>query len=80
MVELLAHILGKPGISNIVNLNPFLEILIVQLGDSSVPYRKQVRECFLRLNRNAKNVLEFYNRKLNEIDRNNEEYDWILVY
>ena len=65
MAELLAHILGKPGISNIINLHPLLEILLPQLGDSSVLYRKQVRECFLRLNRNAKNVMEFYNRKLN---------------
>jgi hypothetical protein len=60
-----------PGISNIINLQPLLDILIPQLADSSVPYRKNVRECLQRLNCTAKNVLEAYNKKLNEIDREN---------
>jgi len=32
-----------PGIANIVNLQPLQEILMPQLGDASVPYRKHVR-------------------------------------
>lgn len=69
-----------PGICNIINMHSLLDVLMPQLGDNSVPYRKQVRDCFHRLNTTAKSVLEFYNRKLNEIDRNNEEYDWIHVF
>lgn len=68
------------GIANIINLKGLLDVLMPQLGDASVPYRKQVRDCFQKLNCSAKGIIEFYNKKLNEIGENNEEYDWIQVY
>lgn len=51
------HIVQVPGICNIINLNPLLEVLLSQLADPSVPYRRLVRECLQRLNSTARNVL-----------------------
>ena len=65
ILELFLHILHVPGICNIINLSPLLDVLLPQLADPSVPYRRLVRECLQRLNTTAKNVLEAYNRKLN---------------
>lgn len=57
IITLLTHILSIPGISNIINMRTLLDILLPQLGDSSVPYRKQVRDCFQRLNTITKGVI-----------------------
>jgi hypothetical protein len=73
VVLLLGHILAIPGIANIINLQGLLQVLLPQLGDSEVPYRQQVRDCFRKLNCAARGVVECYTRKLNEIDRNQEE-------
>lgn len=79
ILQLLLYILQLPGISNIINLTPLLQEIIPQLAHNSVPYRKLVRECLQRLNSTAKNVLQRYNKTLNEIDRASEDYDWIMI-
>ena len=77
---MLLHILHLPGIVNIVSLQPLFESILVQLGDPSVPYRRLVRECLRRLNTTCKQILESYNKQLNELDRSEADGDWIFTY
>ncbi len=67
VIELLLNILSKPGIANIIYLEPLFQILLSQIADDSVIYRRQVRECLKKLNCVAKDITNYYNKKLMEI-------------
>jgi hypothetical protein len=77
---LLKHILGIPGVINIINLNQIIELLVDQIACENVVYRREVRECLKKLNFLTKNILSIYERKLLNTEEASSQYNWIQVY